>query len=72
MDVVTFDINEKYVIVLRNPIKRFISAFNWRYKLVIDDKTQTNRFIGEKEILEHYNCVNNLAEKIKDFDINKT
>jgi hypothetical protein len=31
----TFDSNKKYVIVIRNPISRFISAFYWRYKLVI-------------------------------------
>lgn len=64
--------NKKYVIVIRNPIERFISAFNWRYKIVVLDKSQKNRFIGEKEILEYYESVNNLAEKINDFDIDKT
>jgi hypothetical protein len=67
-----FDSNKKYLILLRNPIKRFISAFNWRYKLVVDDKIQSNRFPGEKETLEKYKTVNNLAENICMFDVNKT
>jgi hypothetical protein len=68
----TFDNTKQYIILLRNPIKRFISAFNWRYKLVIDDKIQENRFKGEKEVLEKYKTVNSLAEQIHTFDINKT
>ena len=44
--------NKNYVIVIRNPIKRFISAFNWRYYLVCDSKKQENRFKNEKNI--HY------------------
>ena len=35
-----FKENHKYLIMLRNPISRFISAFNWRYKLVLIDKKQ--------------------------------
>ena len=37
--------NVSYAIVIRNPIKRAISAFNWRYKLVVTDKlkNQINR-----------------------------
>ena len=49
----------KYVIVIRNPIKRFISAFNWRYYLVCSSKKQENRFKNEKNILyinRHYFC----------------
>lgn len=68
----TFDINKKYVIVIRNPISRFISAFNWRYKLVVDDKIQEKRFQGEKDILQYYSSSNNLSENIHTFDINKT
>jgi hypothetical protein len=67
-----FDSTRKYLIVIRNPIQRFISAFNWRYKLVVDDKTQSNRFRGEKETLEKYGTVNNLAENIDIFDVSKT
>ena len=50
-----FDDNYKYLILIRNPIDRIISAFNWRYKLVILNKMQENRF----------------AENINDFNINK-
>uniref|UniRef100_A0A6C0EW27 Sulfotransferase domain-containing protein n=1 Tax=viral metagenome TaxID=1070528 RepID=A0A6C0EW27_9ZZZZ len=67
-----FNENYKYVIIIRNPIDRFISAFNWRYKLVVSDKTQENRFIGEKDTLIKYDNVNNLAENITRFDINKS
>lgn len=56
--------DKQYIITLRNPIRRFISAFNWRYKLVCIDKTQEHRFDGEKEILELFGSVNNLAEKL--------
>lgn len=61
----------KYLIVIRNPICRFISAFNWRYKLIVLDKTQKSKRIGEMETLTKYNCVNNLAENIADFGVNK-
>jgi len=63
-----FKENKKYVILLRNPISRFISAFNWRYELVLIDKTQKNRFFKEKNALEKYNNVNNLAENIENYD----
>ena len=35
---VEYDKNAKYIIVIRNPIKRFISAFNWRCNLVCIEK----------------------------------
>jgi hypothetical protein len=66
-----FNDNYKYLIIIRNPIDRFISAFNWRYKLVVLDKTQENRFVGEKDTLIKYKSANNLAEHIDDFYINK-
>jgi len=64
-----FKENKKYVILLRNPISRFISAFNWRYELVLIDKTQKNRFYKEKNVLKKYNNVNNLAENIENYDV---
>ena len=42
--------NASYAIVVRNPIDRAISAFNWRYKLVVTDELQKHRFYGEYEI----------------------
>jgi hypothetical protein len=64
-----FKENKKYVILLRNPITRFISAFNWRYELVLIDKTQKNRFYKEKNVLKKYNNANNLAENIENYDV---
>jgi hypothetical protein len=31
---VKYEVNKTYVIIIRNPIQRFISAFNWRHYLV--------------------------------------
>lgn len=56
--------NLKYMIVLRNPIDRAISAFNWRYKLVVDSKEQEFRFSGEYEILKKYGTLSNFAETL--------
>ena len=56
--------NASYAIVVRNPIKRAISAFNWRYKLVVTDETQKYRFKGEHEILKKYGTLNALGEKL--------
>ncbi len=67
---VTYSNKKRYIIIIRNPISRFISAFNWRYKLVIDDKIQCDRFEGESELLKKYGTVNKLAESIYDTDGN--
>lgn len=64
--------NKKYIILIRNPIQRFISAFNWRYKLVCDEQCQSSRFVGEKDTLEKYKNVNVLAESISDFSVKRT
>lgn len=56
--------NSNYIMVLRNPISRAISAFNWRYKLVVETKEQEFRFPGEFEILEKYRTINNFAENL--------
>jgi hypothetical protein len=57
--------DKNYIIVIRNPIKRFISGFYWRYKLVCDDKTQEHRFKNEKDILNKYKNVDNLCNDLK-------
>ena len=54
----------KYLIVVRNPIKRAISAFNWRYKLVVEKAIQKYRFNGEHEVLTKYQTLNALAENL--------
>ena len=56
--------NARYLIVIRNPIKRAISAFNWRHKLVVEDEVQRNRFEGEWEVIKKYGTLNNLAEAL--------
>jgi len=65
---VNFNPNKKYIIVIRNPISRFISAFNWRFHNVFTTKLQKNRFGRETKILETYKTVNELAEDIYNSD----
>lgn len=54
----------RYLILVRNPIARALSAFNWRYKLVVTDEEQKSRFKGEYEILRKYGTLNALAEQL--------
>ena len=56
--------NEQYLICIRNPVSRALSAFNWRYHLVVDTEEQKDRFQGEKEILEKYGTLERLAESL--------
>ena len=58
--------NEDYIITIRNPISRLLSAYNWRYYLVVESENQKNRFKGEWEILNKYKTLNNMAEKLFD------
>ena len=60
-----YEPNKNYVIVIRNPIKRFISALNWRYYLVCDSKIQENRFKNEKNILNQYKNLDNLCNDLE-------
>jgi hypothetical protein len=61
---VQFSENKQYIILVRNPIARFASAFNWRYKLVVEEEKQANRFKGEKKMLQEYANANSLAENL--------
>ncbi len=58
--------NKNYYIVARDPVSRCISAFNWRYRLVVTERSQMNRFDGEFEVLKKYGVLNNLAENLFD------
>jgi len=58
--------DQDYYIVARDPIERCISAFNWRYKLVVTDEVQKARFTGEFDILTKYKTLNGLAEELYD------
>lgn len=54
----------KYIIVARGPIARLSSAFRWRYKLVVSDGVQKNKFEGEYDVLTNYQNLNTLAEAL--------
>lgn len=54
----------QYLIVLRNPIERLCSAFEWRYQKVVASKEQEFRYAGEYEALSKYGGLNDLAEQI--------
>lgn len=51
----------EYYIVARGPVSRALSAFNWRYKLVVADGSQKDRVPGEYELLTRYGTLNALA-----------
>ena len=51
-----------YAVIIRDPIQRTISAFNWRYKRVVLDKCYDP--LNEKKILLKYKSINALAEKL--------
>lgn len=55
-----------YLIVVRNPIDRAVSAFNWRHKLVVEEESQRSRFPGEYEILKKYQTMENIALALYD------
>lgn len=63
---VKYSKNHNYLIIIRNPIDRAISAFNWRYHLVVETERQRNRFRGEWQILKNYSTLNSLSEKLYD------
>jgi hypothetical protein len=66
-----YEKGHRYVILIRNPIARFVSAFNWRRKLVCDDRTQQHRFPGEYELLQQYTTIEAFAMHITEFDSTK-
>lgn len=64
-----------YIIIIRNPIQRFISAFYWRHYLItnklIDKKKKGKTYLapygnleGEKDFFNKYNNVNDLCKDI--------
>lgn len=56
----------KYIVVARGPISRLASAFRWRFKLVVSDGVQRDRFEGEHEVLRKYKNLNDIAEALYD------
>jgi hypothetical protein len=65
---VNYNPNKKYIILIRNPISRIISAFNWRLYNVCKTKLQESRFKGEQGILNKYKTINKLAEDLYNSD----
>ena len=63
---VKYDKNANYIIVIRNPIQRFISAFNWRCNLVCLEKSQKTRFNNEYNLLNKYKNIDTLCRDLKD------
>lgn len=60
-----YKIHAKYLIVIRNPIQRAISAWNWRSKIVNTFDTEKHKFPGEFETLNKYNYnISNIAESL--------
>ena len=55
-----------YLICLRNPIHRAFSAFEWRKKLVLDDRLpdQVRRFPGERKVLRQYQSLGIMARSL--------
>lgn len=53
-----------YIVVVRNPIARAISAFNYRAYHVIQTGSERDRFEGEYESLARYGTLNRLAEDL--------
>ncbi len=61
--------NQDYLISIRNPINRLVSAFNWRHKRVVIDSEagdlrERNMVPNEYEILKKYGSPNAIAEKL--------
>lgn len=56
----------RYIILVRDPISRCFSAFNWRYRKVCIEETEANRFPGEFEVLDKYKSLSKLAEGLYD------
>ncbi|NVK13356.1 MAG: hypothetical protein HWE35_04180 [Rhodobacteraceae bacterium] len=54
----------RYYITLRSPLRRALSAFNWRRKLVLEEASQPDRFPGEAQILAHYGSLDALARAL--------
>ena len=63
---VPIDSNCDYLICLRNPISRAISAYEWRKKLVVSDPlpNQATRFRGERDVLKAYATFSDLTSKL--------
>ena len=60
----------KYLIIIRNPIERFISAFNFRYKVLTDDINKRKNDPQEWQLIQKYGSVYNLVKNIDEYEKN--
>lgn len=56
--------NTHYMIVIRNPIQRAISAFNYTYRRVVEKGVRRSESPDECRILEKYKTLNSLGEAL--------
>ena len=69
-----FHPNYKYIISIRDPIQQTISAFNWRYHILVNKNNNSHtswkrycpQFEKETYILNKYKTINNIAEQLYD------
>ena len=63
---VVVDSSCDYLFCLRNPINRAFSAFEWRRKLILEDKLpdQVQRFPGERKVLRNYLSLGEMARSL--------
>ena len=63
---VIIDSSCDYLFCIRNPIDRAFSAFEWRKKLVLEDKLpdQVRRFPGERRVLRKYQSLGAMARSL--------
>jgi hypothetical protein len=54
---------KRYLILLRNPVDRFVSAFNWRYRIVMQDQSASNpaRARLQRAVFDRYPTVEHAA-----------
>ena len=52
----------KYIILLRHPVGRVISAFNFRYKQIVENKISGIK--GEYPVLFKYKTINNISKEL--------
>jgi len=62
---VKFKSDVNYIISIRNPICRWVSAFNWRYYKIVDARKKGGQE-GENKFLQIWKTPNNLAENLYD------
>ena len=55
-----FNKNKKYLILLRNPVERFVSAFYWRKYLVEELKPNPE----QKKFFQKYKSINDLCKEL--------